>query len=238
MSKFKKGDRVRLLQVNGIERYGRQGEEGTILVADDGANDSRVAFDKSGTWYAPWDYLEPVVVAPATATLQIEAGKFYKTRDGRKVGPLVVQDGFHMVEGYHYASNGECCYLGMSGDDPYPDRDLVAEWIDEPSVPAPAPTPRPAILPEVGDTVLVTGEVTSITTIASGTHYGVTLQTASGNSISLHFNAGDLIIIPPTEGTDSDNDNAPPPLKPDTSAAFDALADSIFGLTVRVREAA
>lgn len=83
MSKFKVGDRVRLLKTNSCERWGKNGEEGTVLIEDAGCDDCHVAFDTSGIWYASWSDLEHVVaVAPATATLTIEAG-----RDVRRGAP-------------------------------------------------------------------------------------------------------------------------------------------------------
>ena len=139
MTKFKVGDRVRLKYVNTYERWGAKGEEGTVIVADDRDDDCRVRFDVAGEWFARWGILEPVAVAPATATLTIEAGKYYKTRDGRKVGPMEhwnVYDGqfFHAPEGNFYGEywqengvNGEP-HIGQ--DDSL---DLIAEWADEPA---------------------------------------------------------------------------------------------------------
>lgn len=70
--------------------------------------------------------------AETTATLKIEAGKFYKTRDGRKVGPMERREGYLFHEGWHYNASGECCYRGRSGDCVQKDREIIAEWIDEP----------------------------------------------------------------------------------------------------------
>ena len=64
--------------------------------------------------------------------MQIEAGKYYRTRDGRKAGPAVKRhDGEYGLsvpwpEGdYFYSSDGKSC-LGYRSDD------LIAEWTDEP----------------------------------------------------------------------------------------------------------
>jgi hypothetical protein len=75
---------------------------------------------------------------PAPATFTIEAGKFYKTRDGRKVGPL--RDDweddatykYHVTEGvlnYALWDVSGTHYLGRNSH-----RDLIAEWVEEPAV--------------------------------------------------------------------------------------------------------
>lgn len=131
MGEFKKGDEVRLIKsedYNGHGRYGKTGELGTVI-SYDGIDDTyNVDFSESGQWWARASNLEP-----SAATLKIEAGKFYKTRDGRKV--LVKVNGsdstypwFHdMGYGGYHALDGR----GRSCIDCDED-DLVAEWIDEP----------------------------------------------------------------------------------------------------------
>lgn len=73
-------------------------------------------------------------------TLQIEEGKFYKTRDGRKVGPV------RRSRDYEYPWRGDVdANVGLTkswsssgvfhlfSDDPkYTALDIVAEWVDEP----------------------------------------------------------------------------------------------------------
>ena len=66
--------------------------------------------------------------------MQIEQGKFYKTRDGRKVGPAKpIENGGeypwnvpHGGKFYGYANDGVSC---IDCDDD----DLIAEWTDEPT---------------------------------------------------------------------------------------------------------
>lgn len=130
MGKFKKGDEVRLIKskdYNGHGRYGKTGEIGTVIRYDAIDHTYYVDFTESGQWWAKASNLEP-----SAATLKIEAGKFYRTRDGRKVGPMVQQDGYLYHEGWHYNASGECCYRGRSGDCVQEDREIIAEWIDEP----------------------------------------------------------------------------------------------------------
>ncbi|WP_201271816.1 hypothetical protein [Sinorhizobium meliloti] len=96
-------------------------------------------------------HIEPLPVAAEAqpATLTIQAGKFYRTRDGRKVGPMRVYGGggldrsfaFGQVAAFtapdledervggSYTSDGT--WLTSSGHSPY---DLIAEWVDEPAV--------------------------------------------------------------------------------------------------------
>lgn len=63
--------------------------------------------------------------------LRIEAGKFYRTRDGRKVGPVVFR-GFTLngrsweASGCHYQKSGRV-YEGQESQ-----LDIVAEWRDDP----------------------------------------------------------------------------------------------------------
>lgn len=67
-------------------------------------------------------------------TLKIEAGKFYKTRAGRKVGPVRLRathgsDGPYRIDGlWNYLENG---LVGSISNGDHKD-DLIAEWIDEP----------------------------------------------------------------------------------------------------------
>lgn len=74
--------------------------------------------------------------------MKIEAGKYYITRDGRKVGPMCVYEDldniFHVKTGVgsveHWDNNG------VHGEGIYayqPNLDLVAEWKDEPTTSGP-----------------------------------------------------------------------------------------------------
>lgn len=120
---FAVGDRVRLTEDN--EGFGDKGDTGSVVVADADEMDCRIHFDRlvagDYEWYVDWSRLEP-------APLRIEAGKFYKTRDGRKVGPILERDGFFEVGGWHYSASGECCYTGKSGKYAKPEHNLIAEW--------------------------------------------------------------------------------------------------------------
>lgn len=102
-------------------------------------------------------HLEPITEAttPAkSATIKIEAGKFYKTRDGRKVGPMERREGYLFHEGWHYNASGECCYRGRSGDCVQKDREIIAEWIDEPAAKPSNDNAQPKF--KVGDRVKCT----------------------------------------------------------------------------------
>ena len=82
--------------------------------------------------------IEPLVTAAQEqpATIKIEAGKFYKTRDGRKVGPAFIVGSCAVFgNGSNYASavwadDGRSSHR----DDKLSlkDNDIIAEWIDEP----------------------------------------------------------------------------------------------------------
>lgn len=88
------------------------------------------------------DKFEPILTTTTPeqpATFKIEEGKFYKTRDGRKIGPMVVAQGRgkpwpwksrYGLNIYYFKENGFSCpgsaHLHRDTDD------IVAEWIDEP----------------------------------------------------------------------------------------------------------
>lgn len=81
---------------------------------------------------ATLDCFEPLPVAPQPAALKIEAGRYYKTRDGQKVGPLMTTDNneywpFKWPEQtMYYKADGYSC-PGAANRHRDQD-DLVAEW--------------------------------------------------------------------------------------------------------------
>jgi hypothetical protein len=134
---FKVGDRVQII-ADSLPWY-RTGEIAEVIRADGGDNDCYVRFDTQRMadtrWYAKWDHLK-------LAPLKIEAGKYYRTRDGRKVGPVTDRGGYFVANDWHYNSSGECGRRGRHNpaDNWRDDSDLIAEWVDEP-VKAAAPVP-------------------------------------------------------------------------------------------------
>ncbi|UYE95786.1 hypothetical protein HAAEEKHM_00066 [Sinorhizobium phage AP-16-3] len=137
----KVGDRVQ--RVKGYNPGSNIGHIATVLEVEDIS-----AYDDEGPWlkftdgtsgYASSFEPLPVAAEAQPAALKIEAGRYYKTRDGRKVGPVAQKSGYMEAGGYHYSNTGECCFLGQSGDDTYPEFDLIAEWVDEPAVAPTAP---------------------------------------------------------------------------------------------------
>ncbi len=129
---FKVGDRVRLTIDEGEGR-----NSGSIGVIEEIKNNyARVLFDapfdgwgKTGrNWHAQ---LSDLVVAP----LKIEAGKYYRTRDGRKAGPMEIWPlgGWHSdraeypLNGGVWLQDGSAKYHGAK-DSPQ----LISEWVDEP----------------------------------------------------------------------------------------------------------
>jgi hypothetical protein len=92
--------------------------EGHDGVKNDGSTDS---------WYFGYDQLSP-------APLTIIAGRYYKTRDGRKVGPMEGPDhegDFFLADHGYYGPNG--LYIG---EEKFPESGshIIAEWVDEPAV--------------------------------------------------------------------------------------------------------
>ncbi|UXR99981.1 hypothetical protein [Agrobacterium tumefaciens] len=89
------------------------------------------------------DELEPILTTAPTAqpaTLKIEAGKFYKTRDGRKVGPAFLTGGCAVFGDRSNYASAVWSDDGRSSnrDDKLSlkDNDIIAEWIDEPAAKA------------------------------------------------------------------------------------------------------
>lgn len=143
MSKFKVGDRVRAIDSTSILKIGSE----HVVESINGRGWVEIKVPGFGRLDYGGEYFELVEPEP-TAPLTIQAGKFYKTRDGRKVGPMRSSGrGYLITDFWHYAKDGECCYLGVSGSDTHPEHDLIAEWVDEP-----AAEPQPAI-PTIGDWV-------------------------------------------------------------------------------------
>ncbi|PDS97555.1 hypothetical protein CO659_12910 [Rhizobium sp. S9] len=143
----KVGDRVRLVK-DGRSTTGAIGKTATIsswggklidtgeyLLDIDPPVDYKTMAATPSFTRATIDCFEPL---PA---FTIEAGKFYKTRDGRKVGP-VTEEGYMDVYPFRvpggpygkvYIRKDGTANLGMSEKES-PLWDLIAEWVDEPAV--------------------------------------------------------------------------------------------------------
>jgi len=105
---------------------------GIIIVAMDSGNFS----GKSGGFLAR--ELEPSSSEGCSSAFKLEAGKFYKTRDGRKVGPAFVSGD---VATFGSKSNHASAVWSDDGRSSHrddktslKDNDIIAEWIDEPVV--------------------------------------------------------------------------------------------------------
>lgn len=124
MAKFKVGDRVKLIfsgAYNGNGDCGKTGEHGTVVRYEEYDDTYKVKFDESGCWWAKAGNLN---LLPATLT--IEAGRYYKTRDGRKVGPMRSD-----AKGWLYTHiDGIARSFRVDGGKHQSDSnlDLVAEW--------------------------------------------------------------------------------------------------------------
>jgi hypothetical protein len=124
-AKFKVGDRVAV-----DWSHPMWVGEAVVESVDNGI--AIVKYDNGKSGGFPLKHLTLIAVAPATATLRIEAGKFYKTRDGRKVGPYhhAFSDIWRVGEDHSTAvfEDGTTNRNGRKTD-----ADLVAEWTDEPA---------------------------------------------------------------------------------------------------------
>lgn len=95
------------------------------LIDDVDEYDDKTPYRVEGYWCCADDVR---LAEKQPAPLTIRAGGYYKTRDGRKVGPMVDNCGYLRFDGWHYSFSGECCMGGVSGSFHKEERDLVAEW--------------------------------------------------------------------------------------------------------------
>lgn len=133
---FKVGDRVVALKDSAYSI--KKGSISTVIRVDGDHISIRKENGEADGWLAEYFALAP---------LTIETGKFYRTRDGRKVGPATARtgelysDGPWRLDGWNYDNDGICSNLG--GRDP---KDLIAEWVDDPASNDNAPLTKPAIV--------------------------------------------------------------------------------------------
>ena len=137
MGKFKKGDRVQ-----GNSGYTFDPSSGTIT---DVRENKTVYVEVDGQPGRAWCYRKNQLklIKSESTTFKIEAGKFYKTLDGRKVGPMAAwpdeEDCFKssdLLRGGLWKTDGGSYFKGAS-DSPA----LIAEWVDEPAAKASTSTP-------------------------------------------------------------------------------------------------
>lgn len=174
MSKFKVGDRVRRVGHSDWPwQFGEVGKEYTVLEMR--GNSPVVIAGNSGADEHAFELISPI--------LTIQAGKFYKTRDGRKVGPMKRASGCPnwpwAATNYHdYCRDDGSTYDGVKRE---LQNDLVAEW-EEPAAVAVATAAF-----KVGDRVRRPGHLT-------GTVLGV-----NANDVRIDYGAdwGEYIFTVP-----------------------------------------
>ncbi|MDX1032795.1 hypothetical protein GOL82_16270 [Sinorhizobium medicae] len=135
----KVGDRVQ--RVKGYNPGSNIGHIATVLEVEDIS-----AYDDEGPWLKFTDgtsgyasSFEPLPVAAEAQPLRIVEGKFYKTRDGRKVGPIGPNEGG--LQGYPWQDDSSWSDCWTADGRYYADtmdssHDLIAEWVDEPAAPS------------------------------------------------------------------------------------------------------
>lgn len=183
----KVGDRVRVVKhcnVDGhpLRLHAPIGSEHTITELRNYFADKGVpTFILSG---GGWNFYMPAnvepVVAPATTAasgLTVTAGGFYRTRDGRKVGPMVrnlAEWSFDEdVNGRLWHDNGHR-YRGA-----HPQDDLVAEWVEPEvsvAVAEATATPAPKWQPTIGEKVRVVRAGTDFKEKHVGTEFVITAE--------------------------------------------------------------
>lgn len=144
LAPFKIGQRIRCDDNGGAPSFFKVGATYTVKSFKGEASNPLVYVEETGAGM----FARRFSAIPA---LTIEAGKFYRTRDGRKVGPILIYSSgehFHVEDGTFLGDqlwNADGTVLSSNRAN-----DLVAEWIDEPAVEAPA---KPAAKFKVGDKV-------------------------------------------------------------------------------------
>lgn len=129
------GERVRIVKPRHDFKMSYKGREFTVTERQ-GSCDGEAAFvgyPESRPYIWTTSELEPVLVDVPVQTgciLKIEAGKFYKTRDGRKVGPTT-HNGYGVYGAPGHPNKWYETGFSFSGKKELP-TDLVAEWVDEP----------------------------------------------------------------------------------------------------------
>nr|WP_278377027.1 hypothetical protein [Brucella anthropi] len=143
MAKFKVGDRVRFKKSYPTSVAGC--EAVVVAITNWGIQVDTPSYGRSTE--SP-DSLEPA--------LTIEVGKFYRTRNGSKAGPIgwndtYLKELFPFVDTTDisdcWSSGGKFLYPGHHDSD----KDLIAEWIDEPASNDNAPLSKPAIVALIED---------------------------------------------------------------------------------------
>ncbi|MBB4235088.1 hypothetical protein [Rhizobium esperanzae] len=155
----KVGDRVRFVRDStaGGARFGAKGEKATVISNPRKSANGRyaldVTLDNNRLGFSPGAYIDeleplPAVAAAQPADLTIEAGKFYKTRDGRKVGPAFVRGD---IATFGELGNWQSAVWADSGRQSSRSNttselpnDIISEWIDEPVVSASNDNAAPA----------------------------------------------------------------------------------------------
>jgi len=145
----KVGDRVRFTKdnPNGGAVYGAKGEDFIVArgICDSFIYGKQVSINHPRHFFKPDAPISALEHLPAAAELKpvplkIEAGKFYKRRDGVKMGPAVPCDdpiaSFNLKgpvnhENRYYDAYGK---HGAEYINNEPSFDLIAEWVEEPAV--------------------------------------------------------------------------------------------------------
>lgn len=136
---FKVGDRVKAINTDGVNNLISVGKLYTVAslhFVNGVAGPILKDVETFGQGFKP----ERFELAPART---IETGKFYRTRDGRKVGPVDewISDQFR-----ERARDGRYWTVDGVGHGEAKGEDLIAEWVDEPASNDNAPATAPAIV--------------------------------------------------------------------------------------------
>lgn len=194
MGEFKKGDRVQ-----GNSGYTFDPSSGTIT---DVRENKTVYVEVDGQPGRAWCYRKNQLklIKSESTTFKIEAGKFYKTRDGRKVGPMTYAWGnIYAADGKQWRRDGYY-WNGVGGHE---QNNIIAEWIDEPVAKPGNDNAKPKL--KVGDRIsgyapafgAVTGIITAFDN-SSPTQTYMIRDDKSGHTMWVDNYSIELITTPTT----------------------------------------
>jgi hypothetical protein len=132
---LKEGMKVRVLHTDYPDRLPVGAVTHIVRLSDIGA-DLWCDSIREGLYFSRQEF-QPLPVADATeeeAPLKIEEGKYYRTRDGRKVGPAVPNHIAPISYPWNIPYDGAYHAYRVDGTSCIDDKDdVVAEWQDEPA---------------------------------------------------------------------------------------------------------
>lgn len=170
--KFKVGDRV----------LSKAAREAGIGIVEEIKQDGTYRVNFKDTWYGVCTEYEHHIELATPTPLKIEAGKFYMTRDGRKVGPMRAAGGL-FAERWKWACGQLMSPVDENGKYSCFDRESPSDLIAE----APAPDAETSMIESIGSAI--------VCLIRDGKPRPATAPYVHENATSAHAEAGRLASL-------------------------------------------